>query len=136
MLDQAAARNVYDRLERMELHTMLASEPDASHDLVVAADVFVYVGRLDEIAAQTRRVLRTDGLFVFSVESLDALMPVTTRDEFKLMPTGRYAHGAAYVRSLATAHGFDVLHLEGTHGRLDKGQDHEHYLVLLRRRGN
>ena len=49
---------------------MMKAEPASSYDLVTAADVFIYVGRLDALC-EVCRLLRPSGLFMFSVESLD-----------------------------------------------------------------
>jgi predicted TPR repeat methyltransferase len=73
MLDKARERNLYARLEQLDLLAMMEAEPAASYDVVFAADVFVYLGKLDELVSQARRLLRPGGLFAFSVESLEAL---------------------------------------------------------------
>lgn len=102
MLQQAQRRGSYEALHAAEIVDFLVATPDR-FDLVVAADVFIYVGALeavfDAIAARTRE----GGVFCFSLEE-------HTGDEaFVLRPTRRYAHSLAAVLSLADARGFDVL---------------------------
>ena len=72
-------------------------------DVVLAADVFIYVGDLALVFRDAARVLKAGGIFAFSVERADP-----ARD-FVLMPNGRYAQSEDYVRRLAGASGFDVL---------------------------
>ena len=62
MLAQAAARDVYDVLVRAEIVTHLRAT-DARHDLLVAADVFIYIGALGPVFEGAARALAPDGLF-------------------------------------------------------------------------
>ena len=136
MLEKAAARNLYRRLERLDLIAMMKLEAANSYDVVIAADVLVYIGRLDELVDQLRRLLRPQGLFAFSVESLDALAGADSEidmdRDFRLTQTGRYAHSADYLRAIALDQGFDVLKLIDAQGRVDKGRAVQHYLGLWR----
>ena len=51
------------------LTSFLTSRPDQSADLVIAADVFVYLGELSAVFAQSARVLKPEGLLAFTVQS-------------------------------------------------------------------
>ena len=135
MLDKARERHVYHRLEQMELIAMMRGEPESSYDLLFATDVCIYLGRLDDLASEAQRLLRPGGLFAFSVESLDASneeAAPTTRRDYHLDVTGRYAHSRAYLTALATREGFDVLTTANTQSRLEQGKPVEGYLVLWR----
>ena len=70
---------------------------------MLAADVFIYVGALDEVFAGVRRVLEPGGRFAFSVEAAAADV------SFELRPSLRYAHGEPYLRALARRHGLSWL---------------------------
>jgi predicted TPR repeat methyltransferase len=136
MLDKARERNLYHRLEQADLLTMMRREAAASYDVVFAADVFVYIGRLDELVGETRRLLRPGGFFAFSVESLDALAddpaaPSEPRD-YKLNMTARYTHSIAYLARIAADHAFDVLSVTNTQSRLENGKPVQGYLSLWR----
>ena len=103
MIAEARAKKIYTALFAMEIGAYLASN-DAQRkpfDLVVAADVFIYVGKLDDIFATLVQRMAPKGLFAFSVES-------HAGDGFALCESGRYAHGAAYIERLAAAHGFTM----------------------------
>jgi predicted TPR repeat methyltransferase len=138
MLSKAKERHLYHRLEHVELLAMAEAEATSSYDLVTAADVLIYVGRLDPLFNQVHRLLRPNGLLVFSVDSLDPSTQhsVGADSECKLTQTGRYAHSAAYVRRLAAENEFDVLDLVDARGRMEHGKPVQQQLVVLRRRDN
>ena len=56
MLDRARALGVYDRLERAEAVAWLEANAE-TFDLIVSADVLVYIGDLDPLFAAARRAL-------------------------------------------------------------------------------
>lgn len=102
MLRQAGQHAVYDSLEQAELVAHLGATP-ARHDLVVAADVFIYLGDLAAVFAGVRRVLLPGGVFAFSVELADDAV------DYELRSSSRYAQSERYLRGLAAASGFAVL---------------------------
>lgn len=135
MLVRARARKLYRRLEHAELLQMMLAEKPASYDIVVAADVFIYLGRLDDIFCAVKQVLRGGGLFTFSAESLDALQTgqLLPGDApgYRLHAGGRFAHSAAYVRALALDYGFRVNTMLCAPARLENGKEVLAWLVLL-----
>ena len=136
MLEKARQLNLYDRLDQLDLLEMMENEAASTFDLVAAADVFVYIGKLDELVAEAKRVLRPGGIFAFSVESLEAL-PDTGQprevSDYQLNATGRYAHSVRYLARMAADSGFDVLTIKQAQSRLDKGNSVKGYLVIWRR---
>jgi len=101
MLAKAEALDVYGRL----VHDDLAGYLGATHhryDLVVSADVFIYVGELEATFDGVARVIEPGGVFCFSVE----LAP--DDQDFVLRPSQRYAHSERYLRALALRHGFEI----------------------------
>ena len=113
MLDAARRRGSYDALVQADLAEHLASADDR-HDLVVSADVFIYVGDLAPVFSGVRRVLQPGGVFAFSVE------PAAADQPWVLQASLRYAHGAAALRTLAAAHGLQVRHVERGALRVDE----------------
>ena len=105
MVERAAATRLYDELHVAELVSHLRATT-ARHDLVVACDVFIYLGNLAPVFAAVAPVLAQGGLFAFTVEAGDAEVG------YDLLPTLRYAHSEAYLRGLAQAHAFRVLRCE------------------------
>ncbi|MGB6535010.1 MAG: methyltransferase [Xanthobacteraceae bacterium] len=116
MIARAAAKGLYDRLVTAEIGNALTTEATnaAKYHLAVAADVFVYVNDFGPIAAGVARALAPDGLFAFTVETHEGF-------GVKLLPTLRYAHGEAYLRSALGAAGLAVAHLAKTPVRSEKG---------------
>lgn len=103
MLEQARRTGAYDALHEADLIDYLGA-PSRRYDLIVATDVFVYVGELVEVFAAVRAALNPQGLFGFSVEEAPAGGPGV-----RLLPSLRYAHSEDYLRALASRHDLDVV---------------------------
>jgi predicted TPR repeat methyltransferase len=103
MIDQARKRKLYDRLAVAELLSFLSEQPDGNADLVTAADVFVYLGQLDDIFVQSLRTLRPGGWLAFSIELL-----ADTGKDYALRTSGRYAHAPSYISRLCEQTGYTV----------------------------
>ncbi len=125
MLKKAEAKGCYDRLYQQDLQTIVL--PDAVADLVVAADVLLYLGALERIFAAVASALRPDGLFAFSVERHEGPEPMVLR------PSRRYAHCEAHVRELLARSGFAVLSIETHVIRHDRGEPIEGLIVVAQR---
>jgi predicted TPR repeat methyltransferase len=124
MLDKARKRGLYDALFNENAGTFLAQR-SAEFDLVIATDLFIYIGDLNEIFAGTARALRAGGLFAFSVEQCN------DRD-FVLQPSKRYAQSESYLRRLSAGHGFEVLCMEPSFIRKDGDIDIHGLVAVLR----
>jgi predicted TPR repeat methyltransferase len=114
MLDKARALGVYDTLACADLVEHLQATPER-HDLVLAADVFIYVGELTPVFAALERIVEPGGVFAFSAE---AATPGATGVE--LRPSLRYAHSEPYLRRLAAEHGFEVASVHAAPIRSDQ----------------
>ena len=140
MLAKAHARNVYHRLVHSDLLPMMRGEKASNYDVIIAADVFVYLGMLDEIVSEARRLLRAGGFFMFSVEALEALPEqiggIEDHAGYRLSPSGRYAHSSTYLEKLASSNGFASLSLVFTQVRLEEGKPVMAWLVLWENPGN
>jgi len=132
MLEKARQRNIYQRLEQSELLAMMEREAAASYDVLTSADVFIYIGMLEGVFEQAKRLLKPDAYFAFSVESLDALLRKDADgvEDYRLNPSGRYAHAAAYLRRLAASCGFHIQMMASAPARLEDGQPVQAWLVL------
>ncbi len=124
MLAQARDRDVYSELECTELTDYLAAR-DAEFDLVVAADVVIYIGDLTPVFSGVRRALRAGGRFAFSVEAGE-------QRDWELAETRRYRHSRPYLERLAAEHGFEIDAIEDAVLRREAGSDVNGHLVLLR----
>ena len=126
MLALARARGLYDELCVSEIHEWLRMSPATRFDLVIAADVLIYIGVLVDLFKEVARVLRPGGWFAFSTEECEV-------KDFLLLPTGRYAHSESYVRRLANA-AFAVIAAEPVTLRTDPVRPIAGRLYLLARR--
>jgi predicted TPR repeat methyltransferase len=117
MIAQARRKALYDRLETGELVEFLAAEAaaPARYDLVVAADVFVYMQDVALPAAAVRGVLAPGGLFGFTVET-------HAGDGVLLRESLRYAHGAAHVRAAMAGAGLKLSQLAEVATRTERGE--------------
>lgn len=125
MLAEARAKGCYAELHEAEALAFLEGS-DQRWDLVVAADVFVYVAALAPVFAAARTRLEPGGGFVFSIECSDTgateLHPVT----------GRYRHdGDLLAMELAVA-GFTDIEREPCVLRLEMGKEVRGELLLAR----
>jgi predicted TPR repeat methyltransferase len=103
MVERARARGVYDEVVLADLIELLQRERGWC-DLLIAADVFCYVGDLAPVLVGAARSLRELGLFAFTVERGEG-------DDFALLPSGRFMHGQGYIRREAQAAGLEVLEI-------------------------
>ncbi len=133
MLERAArrvmpdGRRVYDTLLECELVAALIDR-ERCFDLVLAADVFIYVGDLSDVFKAVRRGLRPGGLFAFTLEAWEGL------DDYRLLPTRRYAQAPAYITNLAQEVGFINVRSKESVLRLGEGSEPVQGMVFLLRR--
>ena len=125
MLARAHVPGLYDELACAELSAYLA-DCSSRFDLIVAADVFVYLGELGTVFARVSQALRAGGLFSFSVEACEG-------DAFRLTASHRYAHSLAYLRTLADANGFAVLEAKPIVGRRENNVGVPAFAVVMRK---
>ncbi|MGJ4940066.1 methyltransferase domain-containing protein [Bradyrhizobium sp. HKCCYLS1011] len=105
MVEQARATGLYAELEVDDMTAALQKQPDASADLVLAADAMVYVGELAPVLQEVQRVLIPGGLVAFTVETHDGNGIV--------MGEGlRYAHSAEYIGHVIASAALTLSHLE------------------------
>lgn len=127
MLAEARRTGLYARLDEGDLRDVLQSEPPASADLAVAADVFIYLRTIGPVVAGVARVLVPGGLFAFTVQAHPGERGAV------LGADGRYAHGVATLREAAEAAGLAVALLEPAEIRRQNGSGVPGWLVVLAR---
>jgi predicted TPR repeat methyltransferase len=127
MLDIAAAKGCYDRLEVGDITAFLrASAADPPNDLIIATDVVMYFGEIAALLEVVFGALRSGGRFGFTVEAHDA-------PGHRLYPTGRYKHERGWVERHAAEAGFAVMAVEKTIIRMEGGEPVAGWLFLLER---
>jgi len=124
MLARARRRGLYDALHEAEAVGWLAQAPAESWDLVVAADLLIYLGDLDPFAAELARVLAPGGRAVLTVERAD------DGDGYLLAPTQRFRHSAPYVQRVLQGKPLRLERLEPSVVRQEAGQPAAGLLVV------
>lgn len=126
MVDKAREKGVYDALAVAELTERLAACPPASLDLILAADVMVYIGDPVHVLTNAAAALAPGGLFVFTVQAHPG-------PGFAIGADARFAHSAAFLRERATQAGLAVAAIDEAWSRCDAGRPVAGHLVALQR---
>ena len=124
MLGQAARKGVYDALHNQDIVQFLQAGQQ-SYDLFVAADVFIYVGDLDDVFQAVQQRSCQESVFAFSVERCSG-------NSFKLCSSGRYAHSRNYIHHLADKYSFLVEKEVATGIRLENNRWIEGDIYVLK----
>lgn len=133
MLALAAASGAYDALVRADAVDTLAAAGPGSLDLVVAADVLIYIGDPEPLVRAAARALAPGGVLAVTVERLAEDAAETVR----LDPTLRYRHADALWPRLAAQHGFALRAMRPETLRLEQGRPVEgRVVVLVRKEGH
>jgi predicted TPR repeat methyltransferase len=115
MIEQAKALKLYARLAVCDMIEGLATEADASADLVLSADAFVYLKDLAPVLCAAARVLKPGALIGFTVET-HAGAGTVIGEGF------RYAHSEAAVRDALMQAGLAQPRIESVSTRNDGGK--------------
>ena len=125
MIRLARNRGVYDRLDVAEIVSALRDRPN-SYDLLVAADVLIYLGDAGNLFAAASTALRPGGLFALSIELTDS-------PGWQLRPSRRYAHHPDYIRQTAAPHHLTPIHQSPVPLRKEAGQNLPGMIIVLRK---
>ncbi len=119
MVNRAQESGHYRRVWQADIHDAMeqARRSGDRYDLIVSADVFIYVGALERAFQLASCVLRAGGGLAFSLEEWSA-----GQENYVLRPSLRYAHSMAYIRRLALDHGFRILRTDSSVLRHDHGK--------------
>jgi predicted TPR repeat methyltransferase len=113
MVAQAQVKDIYDALAIADVVEHLQAVPEDSFDLILAADVLVYIGDLAPLFTQIARVLASGGLFAFTAESHNG-------EGYIIGDQTRYAHSPKYIEATAREAGLPVLLLNAASTRRNK----------------
>jgi predicted TPR repeat methyltransferase len=110
MVERARATGLYAQLDVADMVEGLRRRPDASAELILAADAMVYLSDLAPVLREVKRVLVAGGALAFTVE--------THGGEGVILGDGlRYAHGASYVRAALSDAGLALSRLDDLSAR-------------------
>lgn len=116
MLAAARAKNIYDALVKQDIARAAPAAPP--YGLIVAADVFAYVGALEGVVSWCRASLAPEGILAFTVEAAHPdEAPVVLRE------SRRFAHRQDYLDTLLSSAGFCRVEIRPCVVRQDRGAD-------------
>ena len=120
MVQKAEEKHVYDTLLARDISDFLQNTKD-HFDLVIAADVFCYINKLNNILKEIHDVLTPSGKFIFTVEK-------AMSDTTQIQSSGRYQHSAKETEKELKDAGFTDIKFEEVVLRQEKNADCIGYL--------
>jgi predicted TPR repeat methyltransferase len=126
MLAEARRRAVYDDLVEYELvaflRACLGEAPPVRFDLALCVDTLCYFGVLEPVMAALAPALKPGGAMIGTVERLEDGGPGGGPD-YRIGPSGRYAHAEGYLRAAAGAAGLTLVSAERVELRKELDRD-------------
>lgn len=116
MLSKAKIKGDYDALVEGEALWYVSGQVEA-FDLVVAADVLVYLGELNPLMVAMEKALKPGGRLLFNVEAKAPLA-----QGFMMQTTGRFLHDPAYLLAILHRLGFMLVHQQPAVLRYEAGK--------------
>ena len=128
MLAKAEERGIYRHLSAGDAAAVLASDQNLAgpYGLIVAADVFIYIGEITALLATLADRLLPGGIIAFSVET-------HTGTGIAIRSSGRFGHAPAYIEDLAGENDLTILAQEAHAIRLEREIPIPGMLFLLQR---
>lgn len=128
MIDKAVQHNVYDKFHVADIVAAVKATPADQYHVVVALEVFVYIGDLHEVVPNVLRILMPGGRFLFSCEAAGA-----GQSDFNLTESFRYTHHVEYLKRLMDQAGFESVTIEERSVRMHEGLPVEGLLITGRK---
>ncbi len=125
MIEFARQKHIYSALYVDEIENYLGG-CEVQYDLVLAADVFTYIGGLENIFKLIYGVLEKSRFFCFSTEK-------SAEKNYFLQSSGRFAHSELYIAKLAEKFGFHDFKSLPTKLRKEKNKWVEGIIFVLRK---
>lgn len=100
MLDIARDKGIYDALHIADVAEFIKADT-SSYDLILCAEVLIYIGRCEALFMDVVNRLTDNGLFSFSIQEADG--------DVVLGPDHRYSHGGQYVEGCLEAAGMSIV---------------------------
>jgi predicted TPR repeat methyltransferase len=114
MIAQAKQKNIYDHLYCDDIVDFLNSSASC-FDLVLAADVMIYIGDLSPLFSAVSKKISPSGFFLFSIEGHDG-------KKYQLRQSGRYAYARKYIEQRAVENDFRIESAWSTNIRKEKNE--------------
>lgn len=115
MLELAASKDIYKSLFAEDIETFI-SQNQEKFDLILAADVFIYIGELENIFRKLTTCATDSCVFAFSTELLKG------SGNYILQKSGRFAYSTEYITKTTLNTGWEVVSSRETSLRKERGQ--------------
>ena len=99
-----AKKNIYNKLLNIDIITFLENEK-LNYNLLIFADVFIYVGELKKIFQLIKSKNKIYGSLVFTIE-------LNENKDYFLEKSGRFSHSQKYIENLASMNSFKISHFQ------------------------
>jgi len=139
MLSEARRKGLYQELYELpllEYVDSVARMNGTTFDVIVAAEVFSYIGDLAKTIQRVSSLLRPQGLFVFTVESTaNEVDSKATSCDYRLLKSGRFGYDKNYIDMLIQGLGtsYSVALLKEFSPRLEAGEPIKGYMYIVQR---
>jgi predicted TPR repeat methyltransferase len=125
MIEAARARGLYTDLILGDLETVL-SQSGALYDVIVSADTMTYFGDLARVLSGVSKRLEPDGFYIFASEAKSG-------EGWEQTEVRRFRHSEAYLRSVASCAGLDIIEIIECTLRREKNEPVFGFTVALRK---
>ncbi len=129
MIREATQLGSYEQLIQGDYQSYLKDPTLLPFDIIIAGDVLVYLGALEDLFESLNKALVPEGSFVFSIEN----SRIPDKD-YTLNPSGRFSHTAAYLEKLCERHNLCLLLQEPVLLRTTLQQPIQGTIMLLQKR--
>jgi len=126
MIRKSEEKRVYDELYNNDL-TIFLEKNHVKYDMIVAADVFIYIGDLAKIVNATVNAQEKGGYFIFSIEKS------FEHQTYHLRDTGRYSHSVNYIKNILNEASYNIILDQPTILRNEKGHNIEGIIYLCQK---
>lgn len=123
MLLKAKETQCYDELVNMDCLSYLNQ---SSFDLILALELFPYIGDIQPLLKKIAQSLLAEGLFIFSIET-------TSEDEYTLSPYARYQHNPKWVIQTLKDLSLEIVESEPTVLRTQNAKPVSGYLFVCKK---
>lgn len=125
MLQLASGKDIYESLFATDIESFL-NQNEEFFDLILAADVFTYVGELLAIFEKLANCATDSCIFSFSTELLK------DSSTFDLLKSGRFAYSREYITQTALNSGWQIVNTKTLGLRKERGQWIDGIIYFLR----
>lgn len=128
MLEAAQTKGIYHRLTHADLQTHLDQSTDI-FDVIVAADVFIYLGSMASVFSSAKARLAPGGVLIFSLQKQED----DQGGDFTLDETHRFSHNKAYIEREIAAAGLSLIACDAVILRKDRDVDVQGFIFVCGR---